>query len=233
MIQLLFASHTLYDAFEAQASPELIAWLEGHKKVWKYQVKLNLPCDDHDHLAMIVATFDAILSNPDTSVKRTKSVTSLRSKVVEALPETPAALPVALDDVTEIVEEAEAAEAQQIMQDELLASLEGTEEDPEVNWDEPVAEAPVTTMADLAPQLTGDEKGEKAVAAIQTALAPLVAPPAPVEPVQAPKPVLVAQHTSPAMASLMAPQDRVVIPPPEARAKLMLGDLYRAIKSAK
>lgn len=215
MPNLLLTSYKLHDAIHKAAPPELSAWLDAHAKKWKVQVKWGLPDTDTDRLEELATVFRALLLQ--TKGKRTKAVQRLLNEV-EAVLGGPVAMPTAAEVVAKLAEPTLKAVAGALVQADQDA-LKGM-----------MAQVPADAPAEAV------EAVEKALAEseVVTTPEPQVLSQTPAEPAPAPQPAMAAQITCPVRPLTLRrlePERSPAIPPPEKRAKVMLGNLFRRISS--
>jgi hypothetical protein len=234
MPNLLLTSYKIHDAIHKSASPELSAWLDAHARKWKVQVKWNLPDGDTARLTELAAAFRALL--PETKGKRTKAVERLLNEVEAVLGEPVTAVPTAAEVVAELAE----PEPEPALPHETIAEPEpepepepGPEPGPEPELDDE-PEPELDDEPEDEPE-TGEVEPDEATREPEEPKAgPETAQETHTEPVSVTNPALVAQITCPTAPPAMRrlePEARPDLPPPEKRAKVMLGDLFRRISA--
>lgn len=238
MPNLLLTSYKIHDEVHAASSPELCAWLDANAKKWRVQVMWRLPDGDTDRLKELATVFRALMLVVND--KRAKAIGRLASKVEAVLGE-PVAAPTAAEVVAKLAEptlKGIAGVLVQANQDALKGMMAQVPADAPAEAVETVekALAESETPAKPAPEPEPEPEVEdepEATEAPEVAPEP-EAPQTPAEPVPAPEPALVAQVTCPARPLALRRlelEDQPDIPPPEKRAKVMLGNLFRRISS--
>lgn len=206
MPNLLLTSYKLHDAVHAKASPELSEWLDRHAKKWKVQVKWGLPDEDTGHLTELATVLHAML--PQAKGKRVNAIERLIGEIETVLG---TKRPTAAEVVAKLAEP---------------GPKPGPEPEPKLELDPPAAIPAAIPPAPVEPEAQVEvERVEP-----ETQKAPETSS----EPVSEPEPAMAAQITCPAgpvALRRLEPETRIDIPPPEARAKNMLGDLFRRIQA--